>query len=87
MLRLIQKRKPKKKIGFVSQNVLEAIKDTGIDNLVSIDEHTNDEEDPDFVPNCQSISYTHMCCILWSVVKNQQKRIDRLERLKLNVNV
>ena len=75
----------------MSQNVLEAIKDTGIQNLVNIDEETEcDDDNSCFVPNCQPVSYTHMTCLLWSVVKSQQKRIDTLERIlsaKLNVRV
>ena len=70
----------KKEIGFIAQEIGEATKDTGIEHLIHISEEIecNDGCNANFIPNCQSISYTHMVCLLWQVVKKQQRQIDTL---------
>ena len=61
---------PGSRIGFIAQDMEQALEDTGFDNVVS---RTRDGL------NHRTIDHSRLSALLWAQCKNLQKRIEALE--------
>ena len=54
-----------------------------IEHLVKLapETKTNDPKDTHFVPNRQSVSYTHLLCIAWSRISLLENKPNEMEAL------
>ena len=63
------------RIGLIAQDVQSALPEDGkFANLIGSFEHGEDDNQQEML----SVSYDRLTCVLWTVVKNQQKQIDEL---------
>jgi hypothetical protein len=63
------------RLGLIAQDVQSALPSDGkFANLIGSFEHGEDDNQQEML----SVSYDRLTCVLWTVVKNQQKQIDEL---------
>jgi hypothetical protein len=63
------------RLGLIAQDVQSALPEDGkFSTLIGSFEHGEDDNQEEML----SVSYDRLTCVLWTVVKNQQKQIDIL---------